>query len=99
MKKTNPGSLHSTAWAAMRALEADGHQPGYPFGYQGGMAVRYFEGGNPSAERLLTFLPGCEPGDYPMPARSDRCHSCEGIGCGDCGNTGLESEAVSHGIR
>lgn len=27
------------------------------------------------------------------------CHTCLGTGCGDCGNTGVESQAISHGIR
>jgi hypothetical protein len=29
----------------------------------------------------------------------DACTTCGGHGCGDCGNTGLESEARAHGCR
>lgn len=28
-----------------------------------------------------------------------KCVDCKGEGCGSCGNSGLESEAVKHGIR
>jgi len=27
------------------------------------------------------------------------CATCNGAGCGDCGNSGVESEAVAHGVR
>ena len=33
---------------------------------------------------------------YPGPGQ---CITCNGAGCADCGNTGVESEAVSHGCR
>lgn len=32
-------------------------------------------------------------------APEDCCLACKGHGCGDCGNTGLESEALSHGCH
>lgn len=30
---------------------------------------------------------------------SDRCITCNGVGCGDCGNSGIEAEAIAHGVR
>lgn len=30
---------------------------------------------------------------------ADRCVDCSGRGCGNCGNSGQESEAVKHGMR
>ena len=32
-------------------------------------------------------------------APQDACVTCRGSGCGDCGNSGLESEARGHGCR
>lgn len=29
----------------------------------------------------------------------DACLTCSGFGCGDCGDTGLEAEAIRHGCR
>lgn len=29
----------------------------------------------------------------------DRCATCHGSGCADCGTTGLEHESITHGMR